>query len=600
MKAYLALWAELFVLSWRRQRRLTAATLASIALSVVAVAVSALALRATVDAIVRGDTTGAVAAAVAAGLTYALNLVLHDTSGLLRITTTDRVGRLDLHPRVHRDIARLEGLEHLERTDFLDRVSLVRAGTGQLVASMWNALLAVASVAKLVLVMLLLGTVSPWLLLLLLVAAVPVWCDHRGQAVVKRVEVETAEAQRLEQHLADLAAQAASGKEIRVCGAGPDLARRQLEAWRAAMGPRYRAQLTAAVWKFTGWLLFVAGFVGGLGLVAYRTAQGHGTVGDLVLAVTVAASLRQSVQTTVVSTTATAGAGRLIEPYLWLREYVTEEDAAAREGLAAPAALDVGIELRDVSYTYPGTDRLAIDSLSVHLPAGSVVAVVGEYGSGKTTLVKLLGKFYRPDSGRITVDGTDLADLDTRAWRDRSSAAFQDFGRFHTRFSEVVGLGDLPRLQDRARITEAVRDADAETLLATLPRGLDTQLGRELDGIDLSEGQWQRTALARASMRHDPLLFILDEPTASLDAPSEQAIFERYMDRARRLARATGAVTVIVSHRFSTVTGADQILVLDKGRLAECGTHEELMRLQGRYADLYGIQETAYAERRAR
>ncbi|WP_200260284.1 ABC transporter ATP-binding protein [Streptomyces sp. HSG2] len=595
MKGYLDLWREVFSLSWHKQRRLTLLTLASLACSVVAVAASALALREAVDAIVRGDTDRAVAAAVAAGLIYAMNLVLQDSSGLLRSTTADRVGRLELHPKVHRDIASIEGLDHLERTDFLDRVTIVRASTSQLAASFWNAAQALSNVLKLVVTLLLLGTVSPWLLVLLLFAIAPVLCDHRGQGVVKRVEVETAEAYRLQQHLAELAVKADSGKEIRVSGAGPEIVMRQQEAWEAAMGPRGRAQLIAAAWKLAGWLTFAAGFIGGLGLVTYRTAHGHGTVGDLVLAVTVAASLRQTVQSTVASTTSTAGARRVVEPYLWFRAYVAQEQARSAGTVQPPARLSEGIALEDVSYSYPGTDIKALDDLNLHLPAGSVVAIVGEYGSGKTTLVKMLSKLYRPDSGRILVEGVELSEVNTERWRARSSATFQDFGRFRTVFAETVGLGDLRHISDLDAIRDALRDADAEELAQRLPDGLGTQLGRELGGIDLSEGQWQRAALARASMRSDPLLFVLDEPTASLDAPSEQAIFERYMARARSLAQQTGAITVIVSHRFSTVTGADLILVLDKGRLIESGDHDALMRMGGRYAELYGIQATAYS-----
>jgi ATP-binding cassette subfamily B protein len=182
-----------------------------------------------------------------------------------------------------------------------------------------------------------------------------------------------------------------------------------------------------------------------------------------------------------------------------------------------------------------------------------------------------------------------LPALDTSSWRARTTAAFQDFGRFHTTVRENVGLGDLPALDDTARVRAALDEADAAGLAP-----LDTLLGRELGGADLSEGQWQRLALARASMRQDPLLMILDEPTASLDAPTEQAIFERHMARARLLAARTGAVTVIVSHRFSTVTGADLILVLDQGRLTEQGTHASLMALGGTYAELYRIQAGAY------
>ncbi|GAA3862101.1 ABC transporter ATP-binding protein [Streptomyces sedi] len=596
MRRYWSLWRELFTLSWRRQRRHTAATLTAIALSTLAVPVCAVALRRAVDAIDGGHTSTAVMAAAVAALAYAVSLVLQDTAGLLRATTNDRLGRLELHPRIHRDISRVHGLEHLERTDFLDRMTIVRLGTGHVTMSLWNMVLAVSNVLKLVLAVLLLGTVTPWLGLLLVFAALPVWLDHVGQRRVRRVEVETSEDHRLHRRLAELAVSASAGKELRVSGTAEDVIRRQTTAWYAAMGPRARAQFVAGALKLVGWLVFIAAFVGALALITHRTVHGHGTVGDVVLAVTVAMSLRQTVASTVMSTTSTASARRVLDPYLWMREY-TEREATRDQGeQTPPAALTDGISVENVSYAYPGTDRLALDGVSVTLPAGAVVAVVGEYGSGKTTLVKLLQKFYQTDSGRITVDGIDLSRLDTERWRDRSSAVFQDFGRFRTTFAETVGLGDLRHVNDRERIQRALGEVEADDLVRRLPNGLDTQLGRELGGLDLSEGQWQRTALARAAMRTDPLLFVLDEPTASLDAPSEQNIFEQHMARARHLGQRTGAITLIVSHRFSTVAGADHILVLDKGRLVESGTHEDLLALRGQYADLYRLQADAYAE----
>jgi ATP-binding cassette subfamily B protein len=222
-----------------------------------------------------------------------------------------------------------------------------------------------------------------------------------------------------------------------------------------------------------------------------------------------------------------------------------------------------------------------------------VVAVVGEYGSGKTTLVKLLQRFYRPTEGVVRVDGTDLRHLDIEGWRARSTAVYQDFGRFPTLLGESVGIGDLPHAGDRERITEAVRAAAAQSVVDGLPHALDTQLGRALGGVELSEGQWQKTALARAMMRREPLLIVLDEPTASLDAPSEQEIFQRHMAHARALARRTGAVTVIVSHRFATVRGADLVLVLSRGRLVEAGSHGTLLAEGGHYAQIYGLQAPA-------
>ncbi|WP_327303577.1 ABC transporter ATP-binding protein [Streptomyces sp. NBC_01298] len=595
MRRYLTLWLELFGVSWRGARSLTAASLAAVVGTTVVSAGAALALRAAVDASASGTVRTAALGAAGAALAYALTMVLQDVTSTLTNTAADQVGRLHLNPRIHEDIAELEGLEHLERSDFLDRVTVVQGAAGKLLSVFWKAVVATGSILRILIAMLILGALSPWLLLLIAFAVVPVWCNSRGQRRLKEAELATAEAFRLQQHLFDLAVDPAGAKELQISGASATVARRQAEVWDELMAHRGHAQLLAAAWRLAGWATFAVAFVGGLALLVQSSAPGHGTAGDLVLLVTTAAGLRQSVQTAVTSTSDTAGAARIVEPYLWLREYAAAHRKADAGSLETPKRLREGLILQDVSYLYPGTEQPALDRLSLSVPAGSVVAVVGEYGSGKTTLVKLLCKFYRPDAGRILVDGKDLNDLETSGWRARSSAAFQDFGRFRTTFSETVGLGDLTHISDRERIEEALHAADAMDLVSRLPHGLDTQLGVELGGVNLSEGQWQRTALARASMRRDPLLFVLDEPTASLDAPSEQSIFERYMTRARALASTTGAITIIVSHRFSTVTDADLILVLDKGRLVESGTHDELMRVGGRYADLYGIQSTAYS-----
>lgn len=595
MRRYISLWWDLFRLSCRRLPGLSAASLGVIAGSVGIVAATALSLRAAVNAGIAGDRAGAVAWAVAAAVVYAFGAVLQNLFEELVRTTIDRSGRLELHPRIHRDIATIEGIEHLERTDFLDRVTVVRASSGRLMGWMWKAIRAFAGVLRLVVTLLLLGTVSPWLLVLLVFALAPVWCDHYAQRLISRAELATAGGNRLQEHLFDVATGAASGKDLRVGGAAAAIVRRQRAAWDAMVAGQFRAHVLAAVWKFAGWVVFTLGFAGALTLVAYRTAHGQSTVGDLVLAVIVASSLWQTVQSTVSSSAQTADAARAIEPFLWLRDYVAADRERVTGTRPAPRRLGGGVVLDDVTFRYPGTDAVALDHVSLSFPAGSVVAIVGEYGSGKTTLVKLLGKFYRPDSGRILVDDVDLNDIATDAWRARFSGAFQDFGRFTTTFAETVGLGDIDHLDDRARIAAAVRAAEAEELVARLPHGLDTQLGRELGGVELSEGQWQRAALARASMRTDPLMFVLDEPTASLDAPSERAIFDRYMTYARDIGARTGAVTIIVSHRFSTVIGADHIVVLDNGRVAESGTHHELLALGGRYAELYGIHANAYA-----
>jgi ATP-binding cassette, subfamily B, bacterial len=219
---------------------------------------------------------------------------------------------------------------------------------------------------------------------------------------------------------------------------------------------------------------------------------------------------------------------------------------------------------------------------------------VGENGAGKTTLVKLLAKMYEPSSGSILVDDTPLARMPAAEWRERLAGAFQDFFRFEFRAGHTVGLGDVPRMDDEAAVTTAVDRAGAADVLARLASGLDTQLGPTWpNGAELSFGQWQKLALARGFMRNQPLLLILDEPTAALDAETEHALFERYSAAARGN-DTSGRITILVSHRFSTVRMADWIVVLDGSRLVEVGTHDELMAKRGQYAELYGIQAAAY------
>jgi ATP-binding cassette subfamily B protein len=253
-----------------------------------------------------------------------------------------------------------------------------------------------------------------------------------------------------------------------------------------------------------------------------------------------------------------------------------------------------GIRFEGVTFRYPGQDAYVLDHLDLWLPAGAALAIAGTNGAGKTTLVKLLGRFYEPDAGRIFVDGVDLRRFDVEAWRARISGAFQDFCRFELLVREAVGVAALERLDRVPAVQGALVRAGADDFVAALPGGLETQLGKDWEGgVDLSGGQWQKLALGRAFMRADPLLVVFDEPTAALDAPTEHALFERFA-AAARTGVSRGTVTLIVSHRFSTVRMADLIVVLDRGRVAEQGSHDELMARDGLYAELYGLQARAY------
>jgi len=234
------------------------------------------------------------------------------------------------------------------------------------------------------------------------------------------------------------------------------------------------------------------------------------------------------------------------------------------------------------------------------LKPGSVVAIVGENGAGKSTLVKLLCRMYQPDQGRILVDGVDLARIRADDWRAHLAGAFQDFFRFEFRLRHSVGVGDVLRLDDQPAVAAAVGRAGADDVVEGLASGLETQLGPTWpEGVEVSFGQWQKLALARGFMRDRPLLLVLDEPTAALDAETEHALFERYAAVSRGgkedQGRASeGRITILVSHRFSTVRMADLIVVLDGARVVEVGTHEALMAKGGQYAELYGIQAAAY------
>jgi ATP-binding cassette subfamily B protein len=276
----------------------------------------------------------------------------------------------------------------------------------------------------------------------------------------------------------------------------------------------------------------------------------------------------------------------------WLEDYAAslQQDANA----PAPESLQEGIDFEHVSFAYPGTKRLVLEDVNLHLKPGAVIAIVGENGAGKSTLIKLMCQLYQPSSGRILVDGVPLSRISFEAWRARLAGAFQDFFRFEFRALNSVGIGDLPHHEDEPAVMAAIGRAAAGDVIDHLAQGLRTQLGPTWpEGAEISFGQWQKLALGRAFMRERPLLLILDEPTAALDAETEHALFERFAAAAHQR-NPDGRITILVSHRFSTVRMADVIVVLNGARVAEVGSHEELMTNAGPYAELYNIQAAAY------
>jgi ATP-binding cassette subfamily B protein len=270
----------------------------------------------------------------------------------------------------------------------------------------------------------------------------------------------------------------------------------------------------------------------------------------------------------------------------WLEDYAAAVAASADQSV--PARLTKGIRFDHVSFAYPGTDRVVLDDVSLMLPAGTVVAIVGENGAGKTTLIKLLTRLYDPTDGVILLDGVDLREYDPQDLRAQFSTVFQDFAQYELRAAENIGLGDVSSLDDRARVARAARRAMAQPLIDLMPQGFDQVLGKRFPGgLDLSGGQWQRLALARACMR-DPQVVILDEPTAALDMRAER---ELWTHAGPFLA---GRTVFLISHRLGTVRLAHRILVLREGQVAEMGTHDELVNRDGLYADLFDLQAVGY------
>jgi ATP-binding cassette, subfamily B, bacterial len=511
-------------------------------------------------------------------------------------------GRVAMHFRARATVALeahvtrlhtgITGVEHLERPEHLDRLQLLREHVF-LLNHLYPALMdTTGSVLRLALTVGLLMSVSPWLALLAVFAVPTVLVSGWRAGRERAVEERSAPGARLARHLFETGTTAGPGKEVRVTGTGALLLHRRRAAWAAWFGPVAAARWSSALWHAAGWTVFGAAYGGA---VVYVALGLHAGAGAVLLVLAAGATLARYLGVTVAQAQFLRWALDAASRLVWLEDYAGA--AAGAADLPTPAALTRGIRLEGVSFRYPGTERWVLRDVDLELPAGAVVAVVGENGAGKTTLVKLLCRFYEPTEGRVAVDRADLARIRPDEWRARLAGAFQDFCRLELRTGQSIGLGDLPRLEDVPALETAVARGGAGEVVAGLPRGLDTQLGRAWrDGVELSFGQWQRLALARGLMRDRPLLCVLDEPTAALDAEAEHALFERFAAAARADGGA-GRVTVLVSHRFSTVRMADLIVVLDGAGVAEAGTHDELIARGGLYADLYGIQARAYRRR---
>ncbi|WP_431912315.1 ABC transporter ATP-binding protein [Micromonospora carbonacea] len=557
-------------------------------------------------------------AASLAGVAVAVLLIAGLTLGHFAHIAYFELSELDvlhLHQELMDATNGSAGMAHFEQPEFADKVRILEEDVEQLRVGLQAVLTGVGLAVAMTLTTAVLASLHPLLLLLPLVAVPPLLAGRWAERMVDRSREASAESTRRALGLFRLATHAASGKELRVFGLEQEVRRRHGAFRQDATRRLWRTQAVASLVRMLGQLAFAGGYIAAVLLILRDAVAGRRGVGDVILVITIAAQVNQQVAAAV---GVLQDLQRLRSVYQRLDEVhglVRAGERADRPGALpagpgdptgpagsatppaapAPVRLRHGIRLVGVELRYPGGEQPVLAGLDLHLPAGATVAIVGDNGAGKTTLVKLVCGLLRPTAGRVLVDGVDLTDLSLPGWRARIAAGFQDFVRLELPARRTVGVGDLPRLDDEPAVRAALGRAGADDLVGQLEAGLDTPLGREYaDGAELSGGQWQKLALGRAFMRDDPLLVVLDEPAAALDAEAEHAMFERYRLQAARVAAATGAVSVFVSHRFSTVQLADLIVVLADGRVAELGCHADLIAADGLYAEMFELQARAY------
>ena len=427
---------------------------------------------------------------------------------------------------------------------------------------------------------------SPWALLILVIGALPVFVSEAkfsGDAF--RLFRWRSPQTRMQMYLETVLAREDSIKEVKLFG----LEHRFLQRYRAIFQQLFaedrRLTLRRESWGFLLGLLGTLTFYAAYGWVVAETVSGALTLGQMTMYLMV---FKQGQSALSASLTAVSG---MYEDNLYLSnlyEYLEQPTETESGHLTQGTVANDGLRFEHVSFAYPGGQEVLHD-ISLHIVPGSSLALVGENGSGKTTLIKLLTRLYRPTQGRILLDGSDLNDWDTQALRARVGVIFQDFVRYQLTVGENLGVGDTTAFDDQQRWRQAAKDGLADSFIKRMPDGYQTQLGRWFkNGQELSGGQWQKVALSRAYMREDADILVLDEPTAAMDAAAEADVFARFREHSH------DKMTILISHRFSTVRSADQIIVIDQGRIIERGTHETLLEANGRYASLFHLQAEGY------
>ncbi len=433
----------------------------------------------------------------------------------------------------------------------------------------------------------LLAQFSPWAVAVLFLAGLPAFvAEAKFSGDAFRLFRWRAPETRMQLYLETLLAREDHAKEVKLFGLGRRMLDRYREIFQRLYAEDRALTIRRDLWGFGLGLVATAALYGAYAWIALEAVARAITLGQMTMYLML---FRQGQSAVSASLSAVGG---MYEDNLYLStlyEYLETPSSAATGGACVGPDRSDGIRFEDVGFRYPGAERPSLEHIDLHLKPGSSLALVGQNGAGKTTLIKLLTRLYAPTSGRVLLDGLDLREWDETALRERIAVIFQDFVRYQLLVGENIGAGDEPRFEDEAGWQDAAAKGRADDFIGELGAGYRTQLGKWFkDGRELSGGQWQKIALARAFMREKADILVLDEPTAAMDAETEAEIFEHF----RRLA--AGRMTILISHRFSTVRMADQIAVIEDGRIAELGSHDALVARDGTYARLFALQARGY------
>jgi ATP-binding cassette subfamily B protein len=479
-------------------------------------------------------------------------------------------------------------LANFEDSEFYDKLTQARREASSRPLSLVNRTFGlVQNAISLTSYAVLLFAFSPWAVVILIGAGLPsFFAEAKFSGDAFRLFRWRSPETRMQMYLETVIAREDGVKEVKLFQLGPRLLQRYRDIFKKLFVEDRRLTLRRDTWGFVLGLLSTSAFYGAYAWIVITTINGGITLGAMTMYLVL---FRQGQAAVAASLSAISGMYEdnlyLSNLYDYLGQAVTPHHGEAKHGPKP----EQGLEFRHVSFSYAGSTDKALTDVSFQIFPGESLALVGENGSGKTTLIKLLTRLYEPTEGNIILDGLDLREWDVEALRQRIGVIFQDFGRYQFSVGENIGAGDVRYIDDAERWTKAARTGMAAPFIEDMPEGYETQLGRWFKGgRELSGGQWQKIALSRAFMRSDADILVLDEPTAAMDAASEAAIFDHFQSQSHN------KMTILISHRFSTVRAADRIIVIHDGEILEQGNHESLLAENGQYAHLFKLQAKGY------